>query len=139
MQWSPQPHAGFSRIKPWLPVNPDFMAVNVASQADDPNSMLNFYKDLIALRRDKTALQIGDWTYINNDASAMAYYRTTDKSRLAIWLNFSRRMRTQTVLNPDRWKVVFGTHKKVGAVLQGFDFDLAPYEVAIFEQINKIE
>jgi len=136
MQWSAQPHAGFSKSKPWLPVNPDFMQVNVAAQTDDPDSMLNFYKNLIALRRDKTALQMGDWTYINNDASAMAYYRATDNSRLAVWLNFSRRTRTQTVLNPDRWEVIFGTHKKAGSVLQGFDFDLAPYEVAIFEQLK---
>jgi len=136
MQWSPQPHAGFSKVDPWLPVNPDFMQVNVAAQADDPDSILNFYKNLIALRRAKPALQLGDWTYINNDASAMAYYRTTDNSRLAVWLNFSRRTRTQTVLNPDRWEVVFGTHKKTGTVFQGFDLELAPYEVLILEHLK---
>jgi hypothetical protein len=66
----------------------------------------------------------------------MAYYRSTKNSRLAVWLNFSRRARTLTVLNPSHWKVLFGTHKKTAAVIQGFDFDLAPYEVLILEEVN---
>jgi len=136
MQWSTQPHAGFSRVKPWLPVNPDYTDVNVARQTEDPDSILNFYKNLIALRRTKPALQHGDWTYINNDVAAMAYYRSTDDSCMAVWLNFSRRAKTPVVLNPHRWEVVFGTHKQPGTVLQGFDFHLAPYEVAILEQLK---
>ena len=135
MQWTAEAYAGFSTHKPWLPVNPDYMEVNVINQADDPNSILNFYKNLIALRRSHPALVIGDWTYIHNEISAMAYYRTTKHSRLAVWLNFSRRTKALMVLNPDRWKVLFGTHKTPGSVLQGFDFDLEPYEVLILEQV----
>jgi alpha-glucosidase len=135
MQWSDRINAGFSNVRPWLPVNADFSHVNVARQANDPDSLLNFYKDLIALRRREPALQYGDWTYIHNDAAAMAYHREISDSRLAVWLNFGRRARLVTVLNPHRWKVLFGTHKASGAVLQGFDFELAPHEVVIFKQV----
>lgn len=135
MQWTAEPQAGFSKGRPWLPVNPDYADVNVASQYDEPDSVLSFYKHLIALRHAKPALSVGDWTYINNDVAAMAYYRTTANSRLAVWLNFSRRSKTIKVLNPDRWQVLLGTHKKAGPPLQGFDFDLAPHEALILEQI----
>ncbi len=51
MQWSAAPGAGFTTGTPWLPINPNYPAVNAAAQAADPDSVLNYYKKLIALRK----------------------------------------------------------------------------------------
>jgi alpha-glucosidase len=51
MQWSAEPHAGFSTVEPWLPVAADFGTHSVARERDDPRSMLTLYRRLIALRR----------------------------------------------------------------------------------------
>ncbi len=44
MQWNNQTNSGFSEHSPWFPVNPNYKAINVAEQQQDPNSILNFYK-----------------------------------------------------------------------------------------------
>src|SRR5215203_5430425 len=52
MQWDAGEHAGFSRVEPWLPVNPNHRTINVVAQEADPHSVLAHYRALIALRHD---------------------------------------------------------------------------------------
>jgi alpha-glucosidase len=64
LQWSSAPNAGFSPpgVETWLPVNPNCATgVNVAAQEDDPDSLLNFYRRMIRLRRTTSALISGDY------------------------------------------------------------------------------
>ena len=64
MQWSEQANAGFCNqdAQPWLPVNPDYQkGVNVASQEKDPNSLLQFYRQMIHLRNHTPALIEGEY------------------------------------------------------------------------------
>ena len=56
MQWNASPNAGFSTGKPWLPVNPDYTQRNVFAQQADPNSLFNFTKKLLSLRKSIPAL-----------------------------------------------------------------------------------
>ena len=51
-QWDTSENAGFTTGKPWLMVNPDYKRINVASQINDPNSVLSYYKKLTALRKN---------------------------------------------------------------------------------------
>jgi alpha-glucosidase len=62
------PNAGFSpaNIKTWLPVNPNYAhGVNVADQEKEPDSLLNFYKRILSLRRRTPALINGNFQVIN--------------------------------------------------------------------------
>lgn len=61
MQWDSGPNAGFSTagVKTWLPIPPTYKTVNVADEEADPNSMLNWYKSLIALRHTNPAFVYG--------------------------------------------------------------------------------
>ena len=52
VQWSAEKNAGFTQGTPWLIVNPNYTKINVASQEQDGNSVLAFYKELIALRKN---------------------------------------------------------------------------------------
>jgi glycosidase len=59
MQWAPTEGAGFTEGTPWEPVNRDSTTVNVAAQADDPDSLLSRYRTLIHLRAEHPALAVG--------------------------------------------------------------------------------
>ena len=68
MQWDTSKNAGFSTAdKTWLPVPPSAAKVNVAAESKDPNSILNFYKRLIALRRNNPAFRDGSYISVNRD------------------------------------------------------------------------
>src|SRR5438552_18928964 len=56
MQWNESQNAGFSKAKPWLPVPASYKAHNVASEMKDSNSVLSFYRQLLALRHKEPAL-----------------------------------------------------------------------------------
>ena len=59
MVWDSSPHAGFSKVEPWLPVKPPQGARNVAAQLGDPDSTLEFYRQMLAFRRNTPALITG--------------------------------------------------------------------------------
>jgi alpha-glucosidase len=67
MQWTPGPNAGFSKpgVKTWLPIPNNFININVQTESADPNSMLNWYKQLIQLRRTVPAFREGGETMLN--------------------------------------------------------------------------
>jgi alpha-glucosidase len=66
MQWDGAPEAGFTTSdKPWLPVPDTYKTVNVAEEVRDDDSLLNWYKQLIHLRRDNPALHSGNLTMLN--------------------------------------------------------------------------
>ena len=54
MQWNANSYSGFSDFKPWLPIHPGYLQRNVENQQKDPESLLNFYKELIKLRKSNT-------------------------------------------------------------------------------------
>lgn len=62
MQWDASENAGFTSGTPWLMVNPDYVRVNAAAQESDPDSVLNYYRRLIALRKERPAMVYGEFT-----------------------------------------------------------------------------
>jgi alpha-glucosidase len=77
MQWDASKNAGFSTAqKPWLPLPPSSSEYNVAEEEQNPNSILNFYKRLIALRRSQAALRDGAYLALNpDDEYVLSYLR----------------------------------------------------------------
>ncbi|MBP2158774.1 MULTISPECIES: alpha-amylase family glycosyl hydrolase [Asticcacaulis] len=89
MPWDDSLNAGFSATEPWLPLNDDWQARNVAAQGADPSSMLNFYRCLLRLRRDCKALNCGDFALLPGDHDVLTYERREDGQRLLIALNLT--------------------------------------------------
>ena len=88
MQWTDGENAGFTTGTPWLKVNPNYTDINVEAELADENSVLHFYKKLIALRKDpdyKETVVYGSlepvWEEKHN---LMAYYRKGDKTLLVV-------------------------------------------------------
>ena len=79
MQWDGSPEAGFTTSDtPWLPVPDTYKTVNVAEEVRDDDSLLNWYKQLIQLRRDYPALHSGKLTMLNtNDTKVLSWMRQT--------------------------------------------------------------
>jgi len=100
MQWDDGPNAGFAppTATPWLPVHPESPAINVAAQKADPESLLNCYRGLLALRSEHPALQAGALE-IREDprlpGAVVAYRRTLGEGASGetadVLLNFGRR------------------------------------------------
>jgi len=98
MQWGTTKNAGFSTAaKTWLPVPPSYMQRNVAVEEKDANSILNFYKQLIAMRRDQPALRNGSYEALNRqDAEVLSYLRKNPHSgeSVLVVLNMSNQPKT---------------------------------------------
>lgn len=95
MQWTDAPFAGFSTSKPWLKVHPNYVHRNVAAQQAEPNSLLNFTKRLIALRRAHAALRRGSFrACFRADTGVLAYERKLDdllgkSQRILVYINLT--------------------------------------------------
>ena len=89
MQWTPEPGAGFTSAKPWLPIAEDWREVNAAVEAADPNSMLNYYRALIRLRRAEPALALGSLEGLRAESGVLSFERALNGERLFVALNFS--------------------------------------------------
>lgn len=92
MQWNSSENAGFTEGKPWIKVNPNYLEINVKKQSGDENSVLNYYKKLIELRKSKDYKEIftyGDFepAYLNKD-KIFAYYRKNNDKTILVAANF---------------------------------------------------
>lgn len=90
MQWNTGVNAGFSTAKPWLPVPPSYKTHNVASELDNPNSVLEFYKHVLALRHENPALDNGSYIPLNeSDPNVLSYLRKYKDEAVLVVLNMS--------------------------------------------------
>ena len=92
MQWRNAPNARFSDATPWLPVPSSHETHNVASESQDPNSVLSLYKTVLALRHTNRALLEGSYTALNeDDPNVMSYLRSYQGEAVLVALNMSAR------------------------------------------------
>ena len=92
MQWDDSAHAGFTTGQPWLAVNPNHDRINVAQQRDDPDSVLNHYRRLIALRKAEPTLVHGDYRLLMPaDECIYAYQRRCGVDRIVVIVNLTAR------------------------------------------------
>lgn len=90
MPWNDGPNAGFTSGKPWLRLNPDYPETNVARQQGEPRSVLNFYRELIALRRTHPALVHGRYRLLLKDHPQLCVHtRDLDGATFMIICNLS--------------------------------------------------
>jgi alpha-glucosidase len=97
MQWDDSPNAGFSTAaKTWLPVASDYRKRNVSVEGSDPDSLLNYYKALIRLRKDNSAIRDGEFALVNEtDHNVLSYLRrAADGTAVLVALNLSAKPQT---------------------------------------------
>src|SRR4051812_13050032 len=96
MQWDASKNAGFTTAaKTWLWVPPSANQVNVAVESKNPDSILNWYKRLLALRRSSTAIRNGNYVTVNpDDPNVLSFLRQTGDETVLVALNMSGRPQT---------------------------------------------
>ena len=133
MQWDSSPNAGFTTGTPWLKVNDNYPEINVAAQENDPDSVLNYYRRLTALRKSPEYRQL--FTYgkfrpaFENSHRILAYYREKDNQRVLVAANFGREK--QHLHLPGTVKKTLLTNS--GREITGSAMTLAPSEVVVLE------
>lgn len=89
-QWDDSKNAGFTNGTPWIKVNPNYKKINVAAQDKDPNSVLNYFRRMIKLRKQLPELVYGKYELLDKaNEKIYAYTRTLDKKKVLVVLNFS--------------------------------------------------
>ncbi|WP_415319561.1 glycoside hydrolase family 13 protein [Clostridium perfringens] len=123
MQWNSSKNAGFTCGKPWIGVNENYKTINVEVEERDENSVLNFYKKLIKLKKSNEALIYGVYDLIlEEDENIFAYTRTLNNHKFLIMAN----------LTEEKAKYIYEKEK-----LNSKDLILNNYEVCAHENLTE--
>ena len=124
MQWDASSNSGFSKSNPWIKINPNYRDINVENQLNDKDSILNFYKKMIKIRKENEALIYGEYKLIlEDDENIYSYIREFENEKFIIITNLTDK------------KVEFNYDKEV---LKYENLIISNYNIKAHEDINKI-
>jgi len=142
MQWFNNPNGGFSPsgVETWLPVNPNYKdGINVKDQQHNPNSLLNYYKHILRVRKNTPALIEGEYLPLQNTAKDyFAFLRVSSGQTILVVLNFSEQSldldfsRTQEIKGRNL-HVVFSSAVRSSTDLTPKKLHIGAFEVFIAE------
>ncbi|WP_236895543.1 glycoside hydrolase family 13 protein [Clostridium beijerinckii] len=90
MQWDDSENAGFTSGQPWLKVNLNYKEINAESQLKDENSIFNYYKKLIKIRKSNPVVVYGKYELmLEENKEIFAYTRTLENEMLLVICNFT--------------------------------------------------
>ena len=129
VQWDDSENAGFTTGKPWFYVNPNYTQINAAAQEKDPDSLLNFYRKAIALRKALPVVRHGTYKeYFSADPKRYVYSRQMPGQKLLVICSFSEKnekMRVPKGFDLSKAKLVAQTHSIISDTLM-------PYESRVY-------
>ncbi|MFL6797551.1 MAG: alpha-amylase family glycosyl hydrolase [Xanthobacteraceae bacterium] len=131
MQWDDSPYAGFSSTEPWLPVAANYQEQNVAAQRHDIGSLFALYRRLIALRRERQALAIGDYRPLVAPSDVLLYLRELASERVLIALNFGAESIPACASGELVGRLLLSSHGDRADELVNGSIDLRPHEGVI--------
>ena len=129
VQWDDSENAGFTTGKPWFYVNQNYKEINAAKQEKDPNSLLNFYRKAIALRKRLPVVK--DGTYKDHffmSGKRYVYSRDNGKQKLLVMCSFSKKdipVRVPAGFDLNKGKLLLHSYPEVTDNLQ-------PYEARVY-------
>ncbi|MEG1710679.1 MAG: alpha-glucosidase [Clostridia bacterium] len=137
MQWNDSENAGFGG-KPWISINPNYKEINVENQEKDANSVLNFYRKLIAIRKSNGAMKYGEYKeYFPLSSKVYVYTKTYEKEKVLIVINFTSKSVSFKLPKEIRYqsrKVLINNY--VGRENYESSYKLRPYEATIYSIVN---
>ncbi len=134
-QWDDSKNAGFTTGTPWLMVSPDYKRINAASQINDPNSLLSYYKKLTALRKNpeysETVVYGKTVPYLPETNRLMAFERVSENQTLLVLGNFQTQ--PQTVKLPSKCKKVVLNNVENVDFVSDTEIKLEGYQALVIE------
>ena len=130
VQWDDSENAGFTTGKPWLPVNDNYHRINVSSQEKDPDSLLNFYRKAIDLRKSLRVVREGTYKeHFHSSSKLYVYSRETEGQRLLVICSFAgvdTRIKIPRSFDLRAGKLILQSHHEIS------DSILKPYESRVY-------
>lgn len=133
MMWNSSKNAGFSEGKPWLPLNKEYKTNNVENLKNDPDSILNFYRDLIKIRKNEFVLRSGNWEPMSASDKYLLCYKRYLKghSSIVVLTNFSHKKKVFCSDCILKGRVLKGTHRSEGEEIYHSDITLSGLEAVV--------
>lgn len=135
MQWDDTEYAGFSEVEPWIGVNPNYKRINVKSQLNDKNSILNYYRKLIKIRKENEIVVYGSYDLILEEhENIYAYTRTLNNKKLLVICNFSNKESNFILPNEiccRTYEVLISNYEIENNNIK--EIKLKPYEARVYE------
>jgi len=129
-QWDTSSNAGFTTGTPWIKINDNYKTINADAQEKDENSVLNYFKSIVKLRKENPVLVYGKYTLLDkNNPDVYAYTRELNGTTFLILLNFkSKKVTVNAGIDFSKAKLLLSNYTNAsnnGALL--------PYEAAVYE------
>ncbi len=133
-QWDTTRNAGFTTGQPWLKVNPNYKTINVAVEEKNPNSVLNYFKKIIRLRKKNLVLVYGKYTLLDKEnPDVYAYTRELNREKVLVLLNFTTHKASANLsFNMNTAKLLIDNYNTVPNANAVKTFTLRPYEAAVY-------
>lgn len=132
MQWDNKKNAGFSKAKPWIKVNDNYKKINVKNQEKDLDSILNYYKLLIKLRKENSTLVYGKYEDLDPMHTKIFSYKRWDENDVfIIHLNFSNCLVKINSNEIKDYKLVISNY-----TFAKKSYNLNPWEARIYKLIK---
>ncbi len=138
-QWTPGPNAGFTSagVTPWLPIADDYLSVNMESELEDSQSMLNLYRKLLSFRRQSAALQVGRYEVVDPvPADCFAYLRENGTEKIITVLNLGDITARLDLHRFGRMEIIVATGLDRGGIVDSSRVDLSPWEGLVLRVVN---
>lgn len=129
MQWNASENAGFTTGKPWIPVNKNYPTINVETAEKEANSILHYYRKMIAFRKANTTLVYGDFDDLLPEHPQLYCYRRWDKEANFLLVHNFSETPTSWEKPSGNYEFVFGNYSNEKQAL------LAPWESRIYRLV----
>ncbi len=131
-QWNTTQNAGFTTGTPWLKVNSNYKFINAEAQEKDPNSVLNYFRKLVQIRKEEPTLIYGKYTLLDKEnPNVFAYSRELNGKKMLILLNFSEKTASFNLgMSLNKSTIVLDNYSNTKKIKHD---TLRPYEAAIIE------
>lgn len=136
MQWTTEKQAGFTTgAKSWLAVNPNYKEINAQNDLKNPNSIFNFYRQLLDIRRKNEDLIYGNYLDIAPEhAEVFAYTRTGEKKTYLTILNMSgKKVKFQLNSKYTGYELVISNLSAKNKKIDSTTLNLAPWEARLYK------
>jgi oligo-1,6-glucosidase len=133
-QWNNSKQAGFTTGTPWLKINPNYITVNAETEEKDPNSVLNYFRNIVALRKTTLAFVYGSYKLLDSEnPDVYTYIRQLKGEKYLVVLNFkANEAIAKTGINLAHQKILINNCPR-SSTIKGGDIILKPYQAIILK------
>ncbi len=133
MQWNKERYGGFSKTKPWLPMAASFREdITVEAQQKDKDSILNFYKKLIAIRKEYPVVAKGEISFLETEEDkVLIYQRSLGEQQLIVLCNLDKK-KQEVKINKEwsSYQILLENYQGRELPLEGL-YTMEPYELMV--------